>query len=592
MYKSKKGLDNSAYCFVKDFGSSSMEYNILKFTNPADGATHASSIAVTLVEGSDTTQIPIQISATEAIGLPSDVYLSVSDLNTESTDNCNKFRRMSKWIDDLGGGGGWRHTSLGDELYLSTRSTFVEHSTNDSSFHTEDYGYFYRMSFVYDGFQESPLGASFSIKSIGKKVSLNLLFTTDNFPKRVTALRIYRGTSISTNDRNLGGFYHFVTEIDITTAPENSIPNYGTITEHMELSTAESRLIEYEDSGVAGATYETMSGLFEAMTDSNVQYSLSTQLNSSLFVANCNHHSQANARNIIYKSLPFKPSCINWALDFLKLPGIPTAIQAFNGRIYAFTKNSTIKIDPNSMYIEDVYTGAGCSGPDAVIVSDFGMCYADANNIYHHTGNIPIPIGDSILTSDNSIGYLDLLASGTAYSVPKISFDATRKCFVVFINQTRAWSYNVVRKSWNLWETPNLKGVTVGRDGEILGAAVSDNRLYKLFQDSTRLAWSWTSKKLSMRHKTQKKRWYEQIVSYEGTAPTVNVYWDEAGSSATIASGTSESNIIRKQLGNTATAVNHRLIQTKIDGSADTEVDSVGFTFRRFASLIDQGSPT
>ena len=95
-----------------------------------------------------------------------------------------------------------------------------------------------------------------------------------------------------------------------------------------------------------------------------------------------------------------------------------------------------------------------------------------------------------------------------------------------------------------------------------------------------------------MRHKTQNKRWYEQIVAYEGTAPTVAVYWDYGTVAASIASGTSETNILRKQLGNTETAVNHRLIQTKITaGGADTEVDSVGFTFRRFAKLIDQGAP-
>ena len=95
-----------------------------------------------------------------------------------------------------------------------------------------------------------------------------------------------------------------------------------------------------------------------------------------------------------------------------------------------------------------------------------------------------------------------------------------------------------------------------------------------------------------MRHKTQKKRWYEQIVAYEGTVPTVEVYWDYGTGAASIASGTSESNILRKQLGNTETAVNHRLVQTKITaGGADTEVDSVGFTFRRFVKLIDQGAP-
>ena len=337
-----------------------------------------------------------------------------------------------------------------------------------------------------------------------------------------------------------------------------------------------------------------MSGLFEAMTDSNVKYALSAQLNSSLFVAKCNHESQLQGGNIIYKSLAYKPSCINWALDFLKLPEVPTALQAFGGRIYAFSESKTYKIEPNSLYIEDIYEGAGCLGPDAVSVSDFGMCYCDNNNIYLHQGQTPTPIGDSILTSDASIGYLDLLNTGS-YS-PKIGFDAKRKCFVIFLTTTRAWSYNIVRQVWNLWETQGTtNGICQGKKGEIL-AAVSDGHLYDMLSSTTRKSnWYWVSKRLSMLHKTQNKRWYEAIIAYtgdgSGDAPGIEIYWDYGTGAASISSGTSEDNIIRKQLGDDVSAVNHRLIQIKVTaGDASTEVDSVGFTFRRFETLVDQGS--
>ena len=57
------------------------------------------------------------------------------------------------------------------------------------------------------------------------------------------------------------------------------------------------------------------------------------------------------------------------------------------------------------MFIEDAFNGAGCIGPDAVAISDFGMCYCDNNNIYLNTGQQPMPIGDSILTGDAGRGY-------------------------------------------------------------------------------------------------------------------------------------------------------------------------------------------
>ena len=432
-------------------------------------------------------------------------------------------------------------------------------------------------------------------------MEIPFVFSTDNFPKRVTAIRVYRATSISTVDRDIGGFYHFIGEIDIVAQQNNNLSadtsytdGQDGVNEGDELQAAESRYFSFIDQGTSGATYETMSGLFEAMTDSNVKYSLSTQLNSSLFVAKCDHESQLQGGNILYKSLAYKPSCINWALDFLKLPEVPTALQAFNGRIYAFSESKTYKIEPNSLYIEDIYEGAGCLGPDAVQVSDFGMCYCDNNNIYLHQGQTPMPIGDSILTSDASIGYLDLLNTGS-YS-PKIGFDAKRKCFVIFLTTTRAWSYNIIRQVWNLWETQGTtNGICQGKKGEIL-AAVSDGHLYDMLSNATRKDnWYWVSKRLSMLHKTQNKRWYEAIVAYtgdgSGDAPGIEIYWDYGTGAASISSGESEDNIIRKQLGDDVSAVNHRLIQIKVTaGDATTEVDSVGFTFRRFETLVDQGS--
>tara|TARA_R110000824_G_scaffold106038_4_gene250614 strand:- start:2516 stop:5815 length:3300 start_codon:yes stop_codon:yes gene_type:complete len=609
MYKCPKDIYKSAYNHVTTWGTTAIECNIREFDNPAFNATHgdlSAQIATTEVETYDTSQIPIRISDTLIVGLISDVILSNHQQDSTGTEssailNRNKWRKMSKWAGtgSMASASDWAHTSFGDELYLSNRCSMesqISQTDNVSSFHVANVGYFYRFSFMYDGFQESPLGAAMHIWSNGYKINFKFSFSTDNFPTRVTGLRIYRATSISAADRNIGGFYHFVGEVDITTQEVQrlvvgSYPNghIEAVCESDEIETSPTRIVAFTDSGASGATYETMSGLFEAMTDSNIKYSLSTQLNSSLFVAKCQHHSQDVATHMVYKSLPYKPSLMNWALDFLKLPEVPTAIQSFNGRIYAFTANATYRIEPNNLFIEDIFTGAGCIGPDAIYSSDYGMCYCDNNNIYLNTGQIPIPIGDSILTSDAGIGYLDLLNVGS-FS-PKIGFDSTRKSFIVFVTATRAWAYNVIRKVWNLWEVPTVSGITSGKSGEILAAVSTDADLYDLFSSDTRKSWNWTSKKLSMRHKTQNKRWYEQIVAYEGTVPTVSVYWDEAGTLGSIASGTDEANIVRKQLGNTETAVNHRLIQTKIEGSANTEVDSVGFTFRRFAKLIDQGAP-
>ena len=610
MYKCPWDVYKSAYSVVKNWTDSAMEINIAEFDNPAYNGTHGGSISVKIVEQDDTTQIPIRISDTLIIGIPSDASIPVADCNSSSVSTRNYFRRMTKytpsdgWDTDTTDSSSIR-TQFGPPFYLSQRHGKDDTTDSEgkvrqngivSSFHQANYGYFYRFSFVYDGFQESPLGAARHIWSNGEQVDIPFTFTTDNLPARVTAVRIYRATSISSTDRKVGGFYHFMGEIDLTVAEATELSpsaswNDGfssAVNEGDQFTGASNyKLVGFIDSGPAGATYETMSGLFEEMTDSNVQYSLSTQLNNSLFVANCEHHSQFTASNILYKSLPYKPSLINWALDFLKLPFVPEAIQAFNGRIYVFSQNSTLKVDPHNMFIEDQFTGAGCLGPDAVSVSDFGMCYCDNNNIYLHQGQTPIPIGDSILTSDSGIGYLDLLDI-SSYN-PKIIFDSKRKCFIVYLTTTRAWSYNVVRQTWNLWENPNLIGVLNGKEGEVLGIDSSGGDLYQMYKSSTlKDNWHWTSKRISMQHKAQKKKFYEATVAYtgdgSGDTPSVSVYYDYDTEATSTTDAGSEANIVKRDLSKNK----KRLIQLKIQpGDSSTEVDSVGITFRRFPKLIE-----
>jgi hypothetical protein len=603
-YQAPYDLLKTAYAVVKDWSTSSMEINMAEFDNPAYNATHGGNVTVVIVEQDDTTQIPIRISDTVIVGIPSDISISVSDAASGSATTRNRFRRLTKyttadnWATDTTDDASIR-TQFGPPLYLSQRwgpnveDGKIAQLSQDSSFHQVDAGYFYKFSFMYDGFQESPLGAARHIFSTGKQVRIPFTFNDDNLPKRVTAVRIYRATSISTTDRRIGGFYHFVGELDITgtatTSLSTSSYNDGILASLNEGDQHANnyRVCRFIDSGPAGATYETMSGLLEAMDDSNVQYKLSTQLNDSLFMANCAHHSQDTATNILYKSLPYKPSCINWVFDLLRLPFVPTAIQSFNGRIYVFSENETLKIDPNNMYIEDRFNGAGCLGPDSVAISDFGMCYCDNNNIYLHTGQTPIPIGDSILTGDASRGYLDLL--NTSSYVPKVIFESKRKCFIIYLTTALAWSYNVVRQSWNIWTNPNLKAVLNGKKGEVLGAYTSGDDLYDMYSSATlKSDWYWTSKRLSMQHKTQKKKFYEATVAYtgdgSGDTPTVTVYYDYATGATSTTDGGSETNIVKRDLAKEK----KRLIQFKIQpGDASTEVDSVGITFRRFRNLIE-----
>ena len=67
-------------------------------------------------------------------------------------------------------------------------------------------------------------------------------------------------------------------------------------------------------------------------------------------------------------------------------------MAAFNGKLYVWDTNNTYRIDPANMTIEDVFEGIGCSGQDSLIVTEYGMFYANRSVAYFHTGATPNPI--------------------------------------------------------------------------------------------------------------------------------------------------------------------------------------------------------
>jgi len=76
----------------------------------------------------------------------------------------------------------------------------------------------------------------------------------------------------------------------------------------------------------------------------------------------------------------------------------------------------------------------GCVGPDAVVVTEYGMCFADNNNIYLHNGGQPVPIGDSILRGDDKSWQ-----NRDKTWASKVIFDAARNSFVVMFIRYFNW---------------------------------------------------------------------------------------------------------------------------------------------------------
>ena len=402
--------------------------------------------------------------------------------------------------------------------------------------------YWYKASFIYDGYQEGPLGiATQLLIPLAKNVEITMDLYTETLGTRVTGVALYRAESATDGTTEPTGFYRLVDIYDLNVSWKYSTDATWGVT----------RTKTVIDNYNLGASYEGRTGISEVLDHSIPNYSLSTDLNSHLFVAKCHHQLIKDANNYLFKSKPYKYDQFNWINDFLILPTTPTALKSFNGRVYAFDENNMYRIEPNNLYIEDTIEGVGCISQDSISVSDYGMCFANKNNIYLHNGTNSSPISIAISRGDSTYSWEN---ADTTYS-PKIVFYNKMKSFVIVFKTTSGvyatWAYNVIKKRWDLWRNFMISGgsqdtnepisLILGKDGELIASC--NSKMWTLMNDPTNVKpWDWHSKKLTLGQDTQIKRFNN-----------FNVTGSPSGS-----------------LGNASTG-----IAVKIDGTLGTEAGSL-----------------
>ncbi len=432
---------------------------------------------------------------------------------------------------------------------------------------------YYKASYIYDGYQESPLSYMIStIETTADDQAINTdikLFDTTISP-RITAVNIYRADGLNTNSIP-SGFYRLVTTIQIKNGWGLSSNSFGAFNNQ-----------QFLDTNIIGASYEANTGISETIEDTMVNYEISTQLNSEHFVGICYHPEIDDANRYIFKSKPFNFDQFDWSKDFVILPRQPIAIAGFAGRIYAFDENTTWRINPDGMYIEDTYEGIGCINKHAVTVTEYGMFYADRNGIYRHDGSRPIDISYPILLGAT-------YAWQTAYFTDKIvyaNFDSKRKTACFFFKTAVAgiqgcWAYSVNKNRWDLWlvsETVEyfIIGSFSGKNGEIF---YSDNTDVKEFLSttSTKRSWKFQTKQITAESPTIYKKWYKTIISTNGTnSLTLKADFDNTGSFTTLTQSGNECDLAK---------VRKKTAKFSIEGTNGREVDAFSVVLRDFIGL-------
>ena len=370
-----------------------------------------------------------------------------------------------------------------------------------------------KFSYLYDGFQESPLN-SIGIKPLTvttgnyDTVRLVLGIKKASIPARVTDVIVY------VKD---GANYRFLEQKNINSFfidPDDSeriMQNY-----YLAISNKEKSL---------SATYEARTGCPQTIKRNIVNYELSEELNGELFVANCFiPETDEPAKAYIFKSKPGNFSQFNWINDNLLLPEAPVAIKSLNGRLFAFTPNKIFRINPQGLYIEDIHEGVGCLNKHCVVTTEYGMFLVDRNGAYLHDGSnitkLSTPI-ESFSYATWSVGLINFLkqsiqVSNSNRKLPvKVSYEPNKGSFLIWghdvlsytgVNEYvgRVWAYNLERQRWDYWDAPMHQGLLSKRNGDTYIFTKAYKVKNYLKGDSLR-KWEWFSKDIDLGLGTQQK---------------------------------------------------------------------------------------
>tara|TARA_Y100000593_G_scaffold94612_1_gene194627 strand:- start:257 stop:3562 length:3306 start_codon:yes stop_codon:yes gene_type:complete len=363
----------------------------------------------------------------------------------------------------------------------------------------------YKISYLYDGFQDSPLpedskifeGTSSTVTNgldqayEGMNVTIYIPNVAKlSLSKRVTHFIVWRRN-------NHYESYRFIKQIDLAKLTNYTKDENGRIV---------FRFIDKR----AFESFENLTGMPSTLRNTSLNYTISAQLNDYLFVTNAFNTNLEDSENFIFRSKPGKFSVFDWSADYISMPSKPLALAAFAGKLYVFSREKLYRLDPDQLFIESVLDGIGILNQNSVVVTDYGMFFCDANNMYHHDGNAPKSIGDDILENSSnpewSIGYKKAVQKALKEGyAPLVQFDARNRC-VYFILQgysegvssyvkgsSRAYSYSFKIGRWDYLDMPAVTSTCIGRYGDVI---LADGHQLWGYRKSThkRKSWSWDSK--------------------------------------------------------------------------------------------------
>lgn len=482
--------------------------------------------------------------------------------------------------------------SVSSPIYIATAA---ETTGTGEKYFIATNTYRWACSYIFDGYQESPLILWDSISDAPSVDSEYYVLTlraagavngSAIFNRRITGVNIYRVEYATTGTAEQRGLYRLIATIDIndsdwatvTTSRDIIIRDYGITSQIANGATPYT--VTADSINYGGTTYDENAGISETIIDSMVYYKLSIKGNGYHFVGKCTKSGVVDAERYIFRSKYLRYDMFNWTDDFLIMPEPITAMHFYDGKLFVFSLNKTYRINPDGLYIEDVFDDAGCQGQRAVHSNEYGMFFGNAFNAWMYQSGQFIPIGDAIRQSASGGKSWQTFLFSTLTDL--IVTSDSKKGYVLFINERTdttaklfAWAYSPSKKRWDAfafggYASSANAGAFKGKNGEVyLSNASATYNLMRPSISTYTQAWEWYSQELSFGETRQVKS--ISMIKVDATG-TVGITYGVDGALPTT-SGTSEALI----------NVYNKSIRIKLNGAAV----SSGSTYTNYADSLE-----
>ena len=313
--------------------------------------------------------------------------------------------------------------------------------------------YAYRISLLYDSFQESPLNDLPSVfisrtqdplpvdnNYSGVEITITIPETVfKTLSKRVTHLNIYYAPYDEARG-DVEGFYRFVKSIPL----KSSALSEGTDV----VTGTPTYTAVIEDYGRRLASYEAVTGHSETIKKMSVQRKLQCALDGYLFIADIKIDEDTKHSNMIIRSQQGQFSIFDYANNFALLPFTPIAMVTWNGRIFLFGEESWCIVNPASLQVEKTSNEFPITEAAHVLSTDMGVFIYSNKRLYllsNEANNIGLHIENG--------GDVNL----SLFTKIRMYYSSKHNMLMVFgdING-RLWMFGFANGIWYLYDVTKL----------------------------------------------------------------------------------------------------------------------------------------